>query len=54
MSKIKEILVLSRINMSEWSDVSTCGLLFRYNSIIKLAKQIGLAKVRHHHRLTNK
>jgi hypothetical protein len=28
MSKGKEILVSSQNNMSEWSDVTTCGLLF--------------------------
>ena len=41
MSKIKEILVLSRNNMSEWSDVTFRGLLFWYNITKKLTKRVG-------------
>jgi len=49
-SKSKDWLARNRNNVSKWSDMSTCGLLFQWASIIKIPTQgLGLEQRGHHH-----
>ena len=50
--KSKDLLAWNEDNMSEWSDVSTCGLLFQWPSTIKNStKHFGLVQGGHHYHL---
>ena len=48
----KDWLAWNRDNVSEWSDMSICGLLFQWASIKNPIKHVGLAQNRlHYHHL---
>ena len=51
-SKSKNCLVRNQDNVSEWSDMSSCGLLFQWASTIKIqlsSMHVGLVQNVHHH-----
>jgi hypothetical protein len=51
-SKSKDWLARNHNNVSEWSDMSTRGLLFQWASTIKIpTKRVGLEQSRPHHHL---
>ena len=47
-SKRKDWLARNQNNVSEWSDMSTRGLLFQWTSTIKI-QRVGLVQSGHHH-----
>ena len=51
--KGKDWLLRNQDNVSEWSDIYICGLLFPLANTIKKTKRVGLEKSGHHHHLSN-
>jgi hypothetical protein len=49
--KSKDRLARNQNNVSEWSDMSTRGLLFQWASAIKIQLCVGLVQCGHHHHL---